>query len=112
MVNALYSSQKGGFKSFTLEGVQFGWQAIIDMYRRECDRCKSGGARMVPESRMSLVTQGCFKIMQVGLHITISVFVSLKHTAGACFNGAVSLCVTITAPFLNSKCQVYTPRLV
>ena len=82
MVNALYSSQKGGSKLFTLEGVQFGWQAIIDMYRRECDRRKSGGARMVPKMRESYVLRDAWtklnvlpaKIMQVGLHITISVF--------------------------------------
>ena len=75
MVNALYSSQKGGSKLFTLEGVQFGWQAIIDMYRRECDRRKSGGARMVPKMRESYVLRDAWtklnvlpaKIMQVGL---------------------------------------------
>ena len=49
MVNALYSSRVGGSKQFLLEGICFGWQAIIDLYQRECGRRNSGAARMVPK---------------------------------------------------------------
>ena len=52
MINALFSSrQPDGSKLFKLEGVEFGWQAIIDMWHRECERRSKGSARMVPRLR-------------------------------------------------------------
>ena len=48
MINALFSSRGGGTKSFLLDGQEFGWNAIVDLYGRECDRMKSGLTRMVP----------------------------------------------------------------
>ena len=51
MINALFSSQHGGAKCFQFEGVEFGWQAIIDMYHHECQRRSNGLARMVPHLR-------------------------------------------------------------
>ena len=52
MVNALFSSRvPDGTKQFKFEGVQFGWQAIMDMYSRECERRSIGCARMVPRLR-------------------------------------------------------------
>ena len=51
MVNALYSSRIDGSKQFQHEGVSFGWQAIIDLYERDCQRRNSGAARMVPKLR-------------------------------------------------------------
>ena len=32
-------------------GTSFGWQAIVDMYQRECKRRESGHARMIPRLR-------------------------------------------------------------
>ena len=49
MINALHSSQQGGTKNFTLHGQQFGWQTIIDMFERECQKMAYGNARMVPK---------------------------------------------------------------
>ena len=49
MINALFSSKPGGTKSFVLDGVSFGWSAIVSMYERECTRVSSGLTRMVPE---------------------------------------------------------------
>lgn len=52
MINALFSSrQPSGTKQFMLEGVEFGWQAITDMWYRECERRNRGSARMVPKLR-------------------------------------------------------------
>ena len=50
MVNA-YSSRVGGSKQFLLEEICFGWQAIIDLYQRECWKRNSGAAEMVPKLR-------------------------------------------------------------
>ena len=52
MVNALYSSRaNGGTKQFRLEGNTFGWQAVVDLYLRECERRNKGAARSVPRLR-------------------------------------------------------------
>ena len=42
MINALYSSQRGGSKS-EMDGINFGWSAIIDMYKREIERSTKFG---------------------------------------------------------------------
>ena len=34
MINALYSSQRGGTKSFEIDGINFGWRAIIDKIQK------------------------------------------------------------------------------
>ena len=73
MINVLYSSQKGGTKSFQLDDINFGWQTIIDMYRREVERRQSGAARMVPRLREAYVNRDSWtklnvapaKVMQV-----------------------------------------------
>ncbi len=67
MINTLYSSQRGGTKSFKLDGIEFGWKAIIDMYKRECER------RNIPRLRESYVIRDAWtklnvapaKVMQV-----------------------------------------------
>jgi len=41
MINALHSSRIGGTKNFLLNGSEFGWQAIIDLYKRECGRIQT-----------------------------------------------------------------------
>ena len=73
MINALFSSRPEGTKSFQLAGIQFGWQTIIDMYNRECNRKARGNARMVPRLREIHVVRDSWtklnvspaKIMQV-----------------------------------------------
>ena len=49
MINALFSSKHGGTKSFQLDGVHFGWDSIVSMYSRECERARSGLTRMIPK---------------------------------------------------------------
>ena len=46
MINALFSSKCGGTKEFILDGTRFGWETIISMYQRECDRASKGLTRM------------------------------------------------------------------
>lgn len=75
MINALFSSQTGGTKSFrhSKDGDMFGWKAIIDMYARECQRREMGQARIVPKLRETYVLRDSWtklnvlpaKIMQV-----------------------------------------------
>ncbi len=78
MINALYSSQRGGTKSFEMNGINFGWRTIIDMFkreveRREVERRNLGAARMVPRLRESYVLRDAWtklnvapaKVMQV-----------------------------------------------
>ncbi len=73
MINALYSSQRGGTKSFEMNGINFGWRTIIDMFKREVERRNLGAARMVPRLRESYVLRDAWtklnvapaKVMQV-----------------------------------------------
>uniref|UniRef100_A0A1X7TDM0 Uncharacterized protein n=1 Tax=Amphimedon queenslandica TaxID=400682 RepID=A0A1X7TDM0_AMPQE len=51
MINALFSSRSGGTKCFVLDGVLFGWDAIVSLYKRECDRVSNGLTRMVPKMK-------------------------------------------------------------
>ena len=47
-IAALYSSRPGGTKLFTKDGVEFGWQPIIDQYERDQERAQQNLARRVP----------------------------------------------------------------
>jgi len=50
MINALFSSKSGGTKLFK-RGQQhcvFGWETIVQLYRREVARAKQQLTRMVP----------------------------------------------------------------
>jgi len=75
MINALHSSQRSGTRDFTLNANQFGWQAIIDMFDRDCSRVKNGNARMIPKLREAYIIRDSWiklnvapaKIMQVKL---------------------------------------------
>ena len=94
MVNALYSSRVGGSKQFLLEGICFGWQAIIDLYQRECGRRNSGAARMVPKLREVHVLRDSWtklnvhpaKIMQVMYPGSVSACVYGVHYMDTVFN--------------------------
>ena len=44
----LHSSQRSGSRDFTLNANQFRWQAIIDMFDRDCSSVKKGNARVIP----------------------------------------------------------------
>lgn len=92
MINALFSSQSGGTKSFCDEnGTSFGWKVIFDLYSRECSRRDSGGARMVPKLRESFVLRDPWtklnvmpaKIMQVSLHNLFLMLFTCIIVAGA-----------------------------
>lgn len=73
MINALFSSREGGTKEFVVDNVRFGWDAIISMYRRECDRVSKGLTRMVPKMKEAFIIRDSWtklnvtpaKIMQV-----------------------------------------------
>jgi len=74
MVNALFSSKVGGTKLFRqANGVEFGWKAITDLYKRELVRVSKNQARMVPRLREAFCLRDSWtklnvlpaKIMQV-----------------------------------------------
>ena len=87
MVNAPYSSRaNGGTKQFQLEGNTFGWQAVVDLYLRECERRNKGAARSVPRLREVHVLRDSWtklnvhpaKIMQVIFLCSIHLWPSLS----------------------------------
>ena len=52
MANTLFSSKQGGTKQFKQgKSTEFGWKAIIDLYKRELVRVHNNQARMVPRLR-------------------------------------------------------------
>ena len=65
-----------GWDNNVSAGRQSGWDAIIGMYKRECERRNKGNARMVPKLCEIHVLRDCWtklnvlpaKIMQVCLH--------------------------------------------
>ena len=73
MVNALFSSRDGGTKDFVFDGIRFGWNAIVSLYERECDRLSTGLTRMVPKMKEVYVIRDAWtklnvtpaKIMQI-----------------------------------------------
>ena len=80
MINALFSSREpDGTMQFQFEGIKFGWQVIIDMYSRECERRSKGSARMVPQLREVYVLRDAWtklnvhpaKIMQVSVTTSV-----------------------------------------
>ena len=86
MINALFSSQEGGTRTFTAaDGTTFGWKAILDLYSRECQRRDQGHARMIPKLREVHVLRDAWtklnvlpaKIMQVGFHCILYTCVAM-----------------------------------
>ncbi|XP_019849272.1 PREDICTED: uncharacterized protein LOC109580475 [Amphimedon queenslandica] len=47
IINKLFSLQQNGTKDFTLKGVEFGWETIVSLYKRVCERVSKGLTRMV-----------------------------------------------------------------
>ena len=75
MVNALFSSRRpDGTKHFTHEGIEFGWQAIMDMYSRECERRNNGTARTIPRLREVHVLQVASSPVFLGIWILLWTF--------------------------------------
>jgi hypothetical protein len=78
MINALHSSKVGGTKKFVTNGIEFGWDAIISMYHRECNRVAKGLTRMIPKMREIYIIRDSWtklnvapaKIMQVSKPIS------------------------------------------
>ena len=65
MVNALFSSRPGGIKNFIFVGICFGWNAIISMYQRECERLSNGLTRMVPKLEETYVIRDSWTKLNV-----------------------------------------------
>ena len=82
MVNALYSSRASGTKQFHL-GNTFGWQAIVDLYLRECEWCNKGAARSVPphviRDSWTKLNVHPAKIMQVIYYIMLFMAISMTE---------------------------------
>jgi len=85
LCNPLNSFQNGGARKFkTSTGIQFGWQAIVDMYKRECQRHENGVARMIPRLREIHIIRDSWtklnvtpaKITQVSFERIYTVFTS------------------------------------
>ena len=106
-INALFSSRPGGTKSFNLDGIDFGWQAIQGMFARECERRDAGKARMVPKLRETHVIRDSWtklnvspaKIMQVYDLSSLYMHVVFSSIPKACWsNKPQSFVVTKVPP--------------
>ena len=64
MINALFAS-RGGTKEFVVDDAKFGWDAIISMYRRECDRVSKGLTRMVPKMKEAFIIRDSWTKLNV-----------------------------------------------
>lgn len=58
----LFSSRSGGTKCFVLDGVLFGWDAIVSLYKCECDSVSNGLTRMVPKMKEVFILRDANKL--------------------------------------------------
>ena len=65
MINAIFASRTGGTRMFKYNGQEFGWQAIVDLYSRECKRRSNGHARMVPKLRETYILRDSWTKLNV-----------------------------------------------
>lgn len=73
MISALASSRPSGSKSFTSEGVTFGWEAVTKVYEEDISRAERNLARLVPGLKYAYIERDSWtklnvrpsKIMQV-----------------------------------------------
>ena len=87
MVNALYSSRANdGTKQFQLEGNTFGWQAVVDLYLRECERRNKGAARSVPRLREVHVLRDSWTKLNVHPAKIMQVIFCVQYTCGRLYH--------------------------
>lgn len=55
IIGVLYSSRPGGTKELQLEGASFGWDVIMNLFRREVERRKQNKTERVPGLKESHV---------------------------------------------------------
>ena len=76
MISTLHHSQTSGTRNLKIEGIEFGWKVIVDMFAREMDRRKCNDRKLVPRMKESFVIRDSWtnlsvepsKIMQVQLN--------------------------------------------
>jgi hypothetical protein len=57
MIAALYSSRQGGAKDFNVDGISFGWTAILKLYVEDLRRAKEQLNLLVPGMKLSYVVR-------------------------------------------------------
>ena len=78
MIAALHASRPGGTKKFEIDGVNFGWKALEDMFFREIDRARTNQLRRIKCLKESHIYRDSWtrlnvkpaKIMQVNYSVT------------------------------------------
>lgn len=73
MIAALYSSRPAGTKNFQMNGFNFGWMAIEDLFAREVERSRTNCLRRVKDLKENFIHRDSWtrlnvkpaKIMQV-----------------------------------------------
>ena len=73
MIAALHSSRPGGTKNFEIDGCNFGWKALEDLFFREVERARTNQLRRVKDLKESHIYRDSWtrlnvkpaKIMQV-----------------------------------------------
>lgn len=96
MVSALYQSRlsKGGTRQFTCGDKTFGWEVIVDMYKRETERRKTGQCVRVPKLKANHVYRDAWtrlnvlpsKVMQVYVFIVKCIMSSVLHNDNYTYN--------------------------
>ena len=77
MIAALYSSRADGTKDFRINGVNFGWKSIVNVYESDLYRAQHGISRRVPGLKYAHVVRDSWtrlnvlpaKIMQVYMDV-------------------------------------------
>ena len=76
MIAALHSSRPGATKKFEIDGCNFGWKTLEELFLREVERARTNQLRRVKDLKESHIYRDCWtrlnvkpaKIMQVGIH--------------------------------------------
>jgi hypothetical protein len=110
MINALHSSGPGGTKSFIYDGVLFGWDAILSMYKRESKRLKRNETRMVHRLKEVHVIRDSW----TKLNVTPAKIMQQEHVLSELYNYIITnhdaedvASVTNTLKYLESCHKIF-----
>lgn len=116
MINAVFSSKVNGTKAFELDDVNFGWNSICSMYKRECDRVENGSTRMVPKLKEIHIIRDSWtklnvtpaKIMQVSWYTNL--FINCLSYVNYSKNTYCLSCTNILMTIQMQEIQYVRPR--
>lgn len=110
MIGQLYASRISGPKSFEINGVQFGWQSIREVYNKDVDNARVGNLQRVPGLKLTFVVRDAWtrlnvkpsKIMQQRPMIA-----AVRRLADDQQNQASKDSINATGNFLENCSQIF-----